>query len=136
MAMMQPLSSFLFARPGFRESGWGGEVSFLTTLSGVQKLEDSQRSSQQRSNDAQPLRIERLAAHGLTCPPLPIGGITLIAFLAVQVGMHPRTVTPFVLLGGFVRLLPIAFAIPPQSGEGVRESGWRLGRGERFAEIV
>jgi hypothetical protein len=29
-----------------------------------------------------------------------------------------------------VRPSPSALAIPPQSGKGVRESGWRLGRGE------
>ncbi len=44
--------------------------------------------------------------------------------------MHPRTLDPFVLLSGFVRSLPVALAIPPQSGERVREFGWRVGRGE------
>ena len=29
-----------------------------------------------------------------------------------------------------------ALDIPPQPGEGVRESGWRLGRGERLAKCV
>ena len=41
--------------------------------------------------------------------------------------MHPRTVAPFALLRRFVRSLPVALTIPPQSREGVRESGWRLG---------
>lgn len=50
--------------------------------------------------------------------------------------MHPRTVAPFILLRGFVRPRPIALAIPPQSREGVRESGWRLGRGEGLAKFV
>lgn len=35
-----------------------------------------------------------------------------------------------------MRPSPSALAIPPQSGKGVRESGWRLGRGERLAENV
>ena len=48
----------------------------------------------------------------------------------MQVGVHPRTLDAFVLLSGFVRSRPIALGIPPESGEGVRESGWRLGRGE------
>ena len=56
--------------------------------------------------------------------------VALIAFFAVEVGMHPRTLDAFVLLGGFVCSRPIAFAIPPESGEGVREFRWRLGRGE------
>jgi len=42
----------------------------------------------------------------------------------------------FVLLSGFVRSLPIALAIPPQSYEGVRQSGWRLGHGERLTKFV
>jgi hypothetical protein len=53
----------------------------------------------------------------------------------MQVGMYLRTVAPFFLLGGFVRSLPIALFIPPQSGEGGRESDWRLGRCEGLAKI-
>jgi hypothetical protein len=35
-----------------------------------------------------------------------------------------------------VRSIPISLGIPPQSGERVRESGWRHGRGERLAKTV
>ena len=35
----------------------------------------------------------------------------------------------FILLRGFMRPIPIALGIPPQPGERVRESGWRLGDG-------
>ena len=35
-----------------------------------------------------------------------------------------------------MRPLSIALAIPPQSCEGRREPGWRLGRGEGLAEFV
>jgi hypothetical protein len=62
--------------------------------------------------------------------------LCLIALLAVKISMHPRTLDAFVLLSRFVCTCPIAFPIPPQSGEGECESGWRLGRGERLAEIV
>jgi hypothetical protein len=62
--------------------------------------------------------------------------VALIAFLAMQVGVCPRTLDAFALLGGFVRSLPIALGIPPQSGEGVRDSGWRLGRRDGFTEVV
>ncbi len=48
----------------------------------------------------------------------------------MQVGVHPRTLYAFVLLRRFVGSRPIALGIPPQSGEGECESGWRLGRGE------
>ena len=50
--------------------------------------------------------------------------------------MYPRAIDSFVLLGGFVRSRPIALGIPPQSGEGVRESGWWLGRGKGLAKFV
>ena len=56
--------------------------------------------------------------------------------LAMQVGMNPRTLDAFVLLRGFVRPCPIALGIPPKPGKCVRQSGWRLGRRERFTEIV
>jgi DMSO/TMAO reductase YedYZ molybdopterin-dependent catalytic subunit len=35
-----------------------------------------------------------------------------------------------------VRPLPVALPVPPQPGECVRESGWRLFRGERVAKFV
>ena len=38
--------------------------------------------------------------------------------------MNPRTLGAFVLLGRFVGSCPIVLGIPPQSGEGERESGW------------
>jgi len=67
---------------------------------------------------------------------VPVSGVALIAFLAVQVGVNPRTLDALVLLRGFVRSFPIALAIPPQPGEGKRESGWRFGRFERLAKFV
>ena len=91
---------------------------------------------QQRLYNAEPFRFQRFPAHGLARPVVPIGCIALIAFLAMQVGVNPRSLDAFVLLGGLVRPLPVALAIPPQSDEGVGESGWRLGRGERLAKFV
>jgi hypothetical protein len=91
---------------------------------------------QQRSRDAKPLRIEWLAADGLARPAIPVGSITLIAFLAMQVGVNPRTFNALILLGGLVRPRPIALAVPPETRERVRESGWGLRRGERFPKFV
>jgi len=45
--------------------------------------------------------------------PLPVRRVALVAFLAVKIGMYPRTLDAFVLLSGFVRSCPIALAIPP-----------------------
>jgi hypothetical protein len=75
-------------------------------------------------------RIQWLPANGLVRPTVPVGCVALIAFPAMQVGVHPRTLRSFVPLSGFVRSRPIALGIPPQSSEGESESGWRLGRGD------
>jgi hypothetical protein len=51
--------------------------------------------------------------------------------------LHRGSDAPVLLTFPLVRpAAPIAPRIPPQSGEGVRESGWRLGRDERFAKFV
>jgi hypothetical protein len=92
--------------------------------------------SQQGSHEPKPFSIEWFSANWLARPTVPVRRVALIAFIAVQVGVNPRTVTTFVLLSGFVRSRPIALGIPPQSREGVRESGWRLGRGEGLAKVV
>src|SRR5437870_2704630 len=76
-------------------------------------------SLQQRIDDAEPFRIEWLSANGFARSAVPIVGVALIAFLAMQVGMHPPTVPPFILLCGFVRPFPVALGVPPQSCEGV-----------------
>jgi hypothetical protein len=44
--------------------------------------------------------------------------------------MNPRTVATLVLLSRLVRSRPIPLGVPPQPGEGERESGWRIGRGQ------
>jgi hypothetical protein len=79
---------------------------------------------------AEPFRIQWLPANGLVRPTVPVGCVALIAFPAMQVGVHPRTLRSFVPLSGFVRSRPIALGIPPQSSEGESESSWRLGRGD------
>ena len=40
--------------------------------------------------DAEPFSIERFPAHRLASPAIPVGSITHIAFLAMQVGVNPR----------------------------------------------
>jgi hypothetical protein len=65
------------------------------------------------SRDVEPFRIEWLSASRLSRPTIPISGVALIAFLAMQVGVHPRTLGAFVLLSRFVGLFPITFGIPP-----------------------
>jgi hypothetical protein len=93
-------------------------------------------SAKQTFYNAEPFRVQRFSAHWLSCPTIPVGCVALVALLAVQIRMHPRTLDAFILLCGFVRSRPIALRVPPQSGEGVRESGWPLSRGERLAKFV
>ena len=74
--------------------------------------------------------------HRLASATVPIRCVALVAFLPMKVGVEPRSVHASVLMRGFLRSRPIAFGVPPQSGEGRRESGWRLGGGERLAKFV
>lgn len=92
--------------------------------------------AKQTFDNAEPFPVERLPAHGFTSPTIPVSGVALVALLAVEIRVNPRSLDAFVLLGGFVRSRPISLGIPPQPGEGVRESGRRLGRGERLAKFI
>lgn len=87
-------------------------------------------------DNTNPFRIEWLPAPGLASSPIPVCCVALIAFLAMEIRMHPRTLDAFVLLCGFVRSFPVALGVPSQPGKGVSESGWRLGRSEGLTEIV
>jgi len=52
----------------------------------------------------------------------PGSGGPILKSHCMQIGVHPTTLGTFVLLSRFVRPLPIALRIPPQSAEGERES--------------
>jgi hypothetical protein len=69
--------------------------------------------SQQISHDGEPFGIEWFLANGFACPTVPVRGVVLIAFLAMQVGVNPRPLDAFVLLSRFVGLLPVTLGIPP-----------------------
>jgi hypothetical protein len=60
----------------------------------------------------------------------------LIAFLAVQVCVNPRTFDALILLGGRVRRFPISLRIPPESSEGMCQCGWWFGSREGLLEFV
>src|SRR5262249_3784473 len=81
---------------------------------------------QQGLYDIDPLRIQRLSTGGLAGTSVPIRGIVLIAFLAMQVGVNPCAFPSPIFLSGFMGSLPIVLGIPPQAGERERESGRRL----------
>jgi len=83
-----------------------------------------------------PFGIERLSAYRLPRSTIPIDCVALIAFLAMQIGMDPRTLRAFIVLGRFMRLFPIALGVPPQAEECMCEFRRRFGCGERLAKIV
>ena len=53
---------------------------------------------QQSSRDAEPFRIERISANRLASATIPVCRIVLIALLAVEISMYPRTLDAIVLL--------------------------------------
>ena len=93
-------------------------------------------SLEQRRNYEEPFCVQRLPADRLACPTVPVRCVALIAFFAMKVGMHPRTLGTLILLGGFVRSLPIALSIPPQSGEREAEALGRIDCCEGLAKFV
>src|ERR1700687_1151054 len=52
--------------------------------------------------DAAPLRVEWFSANGLSRSPVPVSRVLLIAFLAMQVGVHPGSLGSFILLCPFM----------------------------------
>jgi len=92
--------------------------------------------AKQGFDDGQPLFVEPGPARWPARPAIPVAGIAKVAFLPVQVGMHPRASGTFVLLGGFVSARPIALGVPPKTREGVVEMRRWCGFRERVAELV
>jgi hypothetical protein len=77
--------------------------------------------------NTEPFRIEWFSAYRLSRPTVPTVGVTLIAFFAMQVGVHPRALGPLSCWADPCARFPITFAVPPKSGEGECESDWRRG---------
>lgn len=50
---------------------------------------NSPKSRQQFGNDADPLRIRRFPANRLARPTVPVRCVALVAFLSVEIGVHP-----------------------------------------------
>src|SRR5260370_7495022 len=62
-----------------------------------------------------PLILQRQGRHGSTRALVPSAGVPHVAFLAMQVRVHPIAVRlAFVLLDAFMRLFPITTKCPPQ----------------------
>ena len=61
-----------------------------------------------------PFFIDRQGRRCVTASAIPIFGVRLITFLAMEIGMHTHARAILVLLRAFVRLVLIALSIPPQ----------------------
>jgi len=68
---------------------------------------------EQRFDDFFAFSIKRTLTHRLAGATVPVSGVILIAFLAMEIGVNPRSVGALVLLGGLVRPRPIVLGIPP-----------------------
>jgi hypothetical protein len=86
--------------------------------------------SDQVAYDLAPLYLERVSADWLPRLPVPVIRVALIAFLAMQIGVYPRTCGAFILLRKFMCELPIAPGIPPQGGKSRCEFHGRLRGGQ------
>lgn len=69
--------------------------------------------AQQIAGDAAPLGFERFPTDRLPRATVPVCRILVIAFLAMQVRVHPCSIAAFTFLRPVVRLLPVAPGIPP-----------------------
>ena len=83
-------------------------------------------SGQEGGNDLLPFRVERQHAVRLTGLSVPVAGVPFVAFLAMEVGVHPGCIRSVFRLRDFVRLVPVAFGLPPEGVEEGREGWWRL----------
>ena len=76
---------------------------------------------EQLPRDAKPFRLQWLPAYRLARPTIPVRRVVLIAFLAMRIGVNPRTIAAFVLLSGLVRPRP---SVNPAGGS-VAVRDWR-----------
>jgi len=69
--------------------------------------------AEQRQRDAFPFLRERSTGRGSFRTPVPIAGVAVVAFLAMQVGMYPGARGAVFLLHDVVRLVPLVLRVMP-----------------------
>ena len=69
---------------------------------------------EERTRDLAPLVIERRRGFGAARTAIPVACVVWIAFLAVQIGVHPGSVSRVDLLRQLVRAAPVAPRIVPE----------------------
>src|SRR6266498_4573621 len=94
------------------------------------------QTSQQGRRDLSPLVVQGSARWSPARSTVPIGGIGRIAFLAMQIGVDPRSRLTFILLGRFMRLGPVALGVPPQARKGKAQVGRRRICAQRISKLL
>src|SRR5438309_11944282 len=72
---------------------------------------------QQRSGDALPLGVERIACDVAAGALVPVAGVSEVAFLAVKVRVDPRAARIVDVLCDGVRAVPVAARVVPERTE-------------------
>src|SRR5689334_22379165 len=91
---------------------------------------------QELGGEGRPLVLHRAGGDRLAGAAVPAAGIAHVAFLVMQMGMHPiDVVVVLVLLADLVRLVPVALGRPPQRLQR-RDDGRRLGGQHAPAELL
>src|SRR5580704_6857419 len=89
---------------------------------------------EQRRRDRLPFLVERGFADRLLCASIPVGGVTGVALLSVQIGVHPVAGAALVGLRGVVRAVPVALRVEPKRAQRMAERRGGLVGWERGAE--
>ena len=82
------------------------------------------------------LLVERRRATRLVGAAIPVARVRDVAFFAMEIGVHPGCIRGLFGLGEFVRLVPVAFGVPPEGGEQRRQRCRGLRLRERGAELL
>src|SRR5271165_2935480 len=69
---------------------------------------------QQRLGDRLPFLVERRSADPLPGAAVPVGGVAGVAFLAVQIVVHPVSDAALVGLRGVMRAVPVTLCVEPE----------------------
>ena len=88
------------------------------------------RGLKHRPHNRRPFLRERPRRHGTARASVPVGGVSDVPLLAVQVGVDPRAVRVADELQGIVCRLPVTLPVVPQSFQGRAEAGRRRGLSE------
>src|ERR1041384_5382983 len=85
--------------------------------------------------DFTPFLVQRAGSRRLSRLLIPIARVGSVAFLAVEIGMHPVAAgIALVLLCMLVGFLPVALGVPPQGLERQVKFGGRFGMRDRRLE--